>query len=90
MKKSETFHTDNSGLMKAMEFVKRFLTDCNIKKKARTNAVMVVEEVLGSLVMGIDTLVGMFRCTSNCLGDVAVTSIVARSEGQMDIETYQQ
>jgi Na+/H+-dicarboxylate symporter len=38
--------------------------------------------------MGIDSLIGMFRCMSNCLGDVAVTSIVAKSEGQMDMEVY--
>ena len=37
---------------------------------------------------GIDSLIGMFRCMSNCLGDVAVTSIVAKSEGQMDMEVY--
>ena len=41
-----------------------------------------------SLVMGIDSLIGMFRCMSNCLGDVAVTSIVAKSQGQMDMEVY--
>ena len=46
-------------------------------------------EAIG-LVMGIDSLIGMFRCMSNCLGDVAVTSIVARSEGQMDMEIYRQ
>jgi hypothetical protein len=33
------------------------------------------------LIMGIDSLCGMFRCMSNCLGDVAVTAIVAKSEG---------
>lgn len=42
------------------------------------------------LVMGIDSLIGMFRCMSNCLGDVAVTSVVARSEGQMVMEVYNQ
>ena len=46
-------------------------------------------EAIG-LVMGIDSLIGMFRCMSNCLGDVAVTSIVAKSEGQMDMEVYRQ
>lgn len=44
-------------------------------------------EAIG-LVMGIDSLIGMFRCMSNCLGDVAVTAIVAKSEGQMDMEVY--
>ena len=46
-------------------------------------------EAIG-LVMGIDSLIGMFRTMSNCLGDVAVTSIVARSEGLMDMKVYQQ
>lgn len=46
-------------------------------------------EAIG-LVMGIDSLIGMFRCMSNCLGDMAVTSIVAKSEGQMDMEVYRQ
>ena len=49
----------------------------------------VLVEAIG-LVMGIDSLIGMFRCMSNCLGDVAVTSIVAKSEGQMDMEVYRQ
>ncbi len=40
------------------------------------------------LVMGIDTLVGMFRCMSNCLGDVVVTVIVAKSEKLLDIKKY--
>ena len=44
-------------------------------------------EAIG-LVMGIDSLIGMFRCMSNCLGDVAVTAIVAKSEGEMDMEVY--
>lgn len=40
------------------------------------------------LVMGIDSLCGMFRTMSNCLGDVAVTAIVAKSENEMDMEIY--
>ncbi|MCR4891336.1 MAG: cation:dicarboxylase symporter family transporter [Lachnospiraceae bacterium] len=40
------------------------------------------------LVMGIDSLCGMFRCMSNCLGDVAVSTIVARSEKELDMEVY--
>ena len=44
-------------------------------------------EAIG-LVMGIDTLCGMFRCMSNCLGDVAVSTIVARSEKELDMEVY--
>ena len=42
------------------------------------------------LIMGIDSLCGMFRCMSNCLGDVAVTSIVAKSEGELDIKKYKE
>jgi len=32
------------------------------------------------LVMGIDPLVGMLRCMSNCLGDVAVSCMVAKKK----------
>ena len=46
-------------------------------------------EAIG-LVMGIDPLIGMFLCMSNCLGDAVVTSIVAKSEGQMNMEVYRQ
>ncbi len=44
-------------------------------------------EAIG-LVMGIDPLIGMFRTMSNCLGDVAVSTIVAKSEGLLDMEKY--
>ncbi|MBR6452395.1 MAG: dicarboxylate/amino acid:cation symporter [Lachnospiraceae bacterium] len=40
------------------------------------------------LVMGIDSLVGMFRCMSNCTGDVAVSVMVAKREGALDMERY--
>lgn len=40
------------------------------------------------LVMGIDPLVGMLRCMSNCLGDVAVSCIVAGQEDLLDMDTY--
>ena len=40
------------------------------------------------LVMGIDPLVGMLRCMSNCLGDMAVSCMVARQEGILDMDTY--
>ena len=40
------------------------------------------------LVMGIDPLVGMLRCMSNCLGDVAVSCIVAKREGILDEDAY--
>ncbi|MCR5022763.1 MAG: cation:dicarboxylase symporter family transporter [Lachnospiraceae bacterium] len=44
-------------------------------------------EAIG-LVMGIDSLCGMFRTMSNCLGDVAVSTIVAKSENELDMEVY--
>ncbi|MBR5337383.1 MAG: dicarboxylate/amino acid:cation symporter [Lachnospiraceae bacterium] len=44
-------------------------------------------EAIG-LVMGIDSFIGMFRCMSNCLGDVAVSTIVAKSEGCLDMQVY--
>ncbi len=44
-------------------------------------------EAIG-LVMGIDSLCGMFRTMSNCLGDVAVSTIVAKSENELDMEIY--
>ena len=40
------------------------------------------------LIMGIDSLVGMFRCMSNCTGDVAMSVVVARQEGDLDMEKY--
>ncbi len=44
-------------------------------------------EAIG-LVMGIDSLVGMFRCMSNCTGDVAVSVAVAKREGLLDENVY--
>ena len=41
-----------------------------------------------SLVMGIDSLLGMFRTAVNSAGDVAVSLIVAKSENLLDIEKY--
>lgn len=41
-----------------------------------------------ALVMGIDSIMGMMRCMSNCLGDTAVGTIVAKQEGLLDVETY--
>ena len=40
------------------------------------------------LVMGIGPLIGMFLSMSNCLGDVVVTTIVARLSGELDIAKY--
>ncbi|MCR4654668.1 MAG: dicarboxylate/amino acid:cation symporter [Lachnospiraceae bacterium] len=44
-------------------------------------------EAIG-IVMGIDSLCGMCRVASNCLGDVAVSTIVAKSEGELDMNVY--
>ncbi len=41
-----------------------------------------------SLVMGIGPLLGMFLAMSNCLGDMIVTMIVAKSVGEIDMELY--
>lgn len=38
--------------------------------------------------MGIDPLLGMLRTLSNCLGDVAVSMIVAKSENLLDMDAY--
>ncbi|MCR5357880.1 MAG: dicarboxylate/amino acid:cation symporter [Lachnospiraceae bacterium] len=40
------------------------------------------------LIMGIDSLCGMLRTMSNCLGDVAVSTVVAKTEGEIDMEVY--
>ena len=40
------------------------------------------------LVMGIAPILGMFLCMSNCVGDVIVTTIVAKSAGELDMEVY--
>ena len=42
------------------------------------------------LVMGIDSLVGMFRTMNNCLGDVAVSTIVAKKENALDMDKYRE
>ena len=40
------------------------------------------------LVMGIGPLIGMFLCMSNCTGDVVVSTIVAKSVGELDMDRY--
>lgn len=40
------------------------------------------------LVMGIDPLIGMMRCMSNCLGDVVASTVVAKKENVLDMEIY--
>ena len=44
-------------------------------------------EAIG-IVMGVDSLAGMFRTMSNCLGDVAITTVVAKSEKKIDMDIY--
>lgn len=46
----------------------------------------VLAEAVG-LVMGVDSLIGMFRCMSSCL---VVLLIAAKSEGQMDREVHRE
>jgi Na+/H+-dicarboxylate symporter len=43
-----------------------------------------------SLIMGIDSILGMFRVAVNSTGDVAVSLIVAKTEHLLDLETYHQ
>lgn len=40
------------------------------------------------LVMGIGPLIGMFLCMCNCTGDTVITTIVAKSVGELDIDKY--
>ena len=40
------------------------------------------------LVMGIGPLIGMFLCMCNCTGDTVITTIVAKSVGELDLEKY--
>lgn len=42
-----------------------------------------------ALVMGIGPLVGMFISMTNCLGDVVITTAVAKNEGLMDMKAWQ-
>ena len=41
-----------------------------------------------SLIMGIYAIIDMFETASNCLGDVSVTTIVARNEKLLDEKVY--
>ena len=44
-------------------------------------------EAIG-LIMGVDSFLDMCRTTSNTTGDIAVTLIVAKSEGLLDMDVY--
>lgn len=41
-----------------------------------------------TLVMGIDPLIGMARSMSNCLGDVAISTVVAKQEALLEVAQY--
>ena len=41
-----------------------------------------------ALMIGIDSLMGMFRTTTNVTGDVATTLIVAKTENMLDMDKY--
>lgn len=45
-------------------------------------------EAIG-IVIGIDPLCSMFRTMVNCLGDVAVSTIIAKNENEIDMSVYQ-
>ena len=40
------------------------------------------------LILGIDALLDMFRCGSNIIGDLSATLTIGKSEGEMDVEKY--
>ena len=42
-----------------------------------------------ALAMGIAPLGGMFICMCNCLGDVVITTVVAKTEKMINMEVYQ-
>ncbi len=43
-----------------------------------------------ALVMGVGPLMGMFISMCNCLGDVVITMVVAKSEKRINLEAYRQ
>ena len=51
------------------------------------NQIGVTIEAIG-IIMGVDSLLDMFRTVSNTTGDIAVTTIVAKSEKLIDLDTY--
>lgn len=40
------------------------------------------------LILGIDAVLDMFRCGSNIIGDLSATITIGKSEGEMDVEKY--
>ena len=42
------------------------------------------------LIIGVDRLLDMVRTAVNVTGDGAVTCVVARSEGQLDLATFRE
>ena len=51
------------------------------------NQIGVPIEAIG-IIMGVDSMFDMFRTVSNTTGDIAVTTIVAKSEKLIDLDTY--
>jgi len=41
-----------------------------------------------ALIIGVDRLLDMMRTAVNVTGDAAVTTIVAKSEGKLDLDTF--
>ena len=41
-----------------------------------------------AVILGVDRILDMFRTTVNVTGDSAITLIVDRSEGEVDMEVY--
>ena len=40
------------------------------------------------LILGVDAVLDMFRCGSNIIGDLSATLTIGKSEGEMDVEKY--
>ena len=75
MRKTETFHADNTGFTRAMGFVQQFLAESGIERKAKTKAMLVVEEALGSLMehrRGDDTRVSAHALLGTVTIELAV------------------
>ena len=44
--------------------------------------------LVGDLILGVDRLLDMTRTMVNITGDATVTTIVARSEGELDLDVF--
>jgi Na+-driven multidrug efflux pump len=62
-----------------------------LRRQLFVSAVLIGGCVLAAVAAGqmfLHTLLGMIRTMNNCLGDVAVSTIVAKTEGILDIDMY--